>query len=70
MATRWGWHKAILLTYKGWSVKPEKEEEKEDFRCDDPIMIDPLDGKEYTPYEAEEIQAKRDGRNIGVSFSE
>lgn len=57
MATRYGAQYANELADKGWIIVSLSDTE---FRCGDPRVIDPVTGKEHSPYEAREIQAQRD----------
>jgi hypothetical protein len=60
VATRYGWEKAKILLAKGWKIKVEDLDAEPVFG--DRRLIDPATGESHGPYEAEEIQAEREGK--------
>lgn len=68
MATRYGWEKANWLQKRGWTVKGERPNiPPDELPFGDATMIDPVTGKEHTPYEGERIQLERE-RNGGLGI--
>lgn len=52
---------AAFYDAKGWTIREETDPEV----CGVPRMVDPVDGREYSPYEAEKIQYQRENPEGG-----